>query len=186
MLGLIDDPALITPAGFQQEGDRVFLIGQTYAELGGSEYLKRIRNLVAGAPPRIDLNVEKITQQAVLSAIREKLVRSCHDLSDGGLAVALAECCVMPENSRLGLTARIEDELPEHVLYFSESQSRFIISASPENQKAIEQHFSAANISCRYLGSVGGSVFSLNDSIHLNIEELADIYYMTIPSMMQQ
>jgi len=186
MLGLIDDPTLITPAGFQQEGDSVFLIGKTYAELGGSEYLKRTRNLVAGVPPQIDLKVEKNTQQAVLSAIRKKLVRSCHDISDGGLAVALAECCVMPENKKLGLAARIEDELPEHVLFFSESQSRFIISASPGNQKAIEQHFSAVNIPCRCLGSVGGSVFSLNDGIYLNIEELADIYYKIIPSMMHQ
>jgi phosphoribosylformylglycinamidine synthase len=186
MLGIIDDLSHITPAGFQEEGDLVYLIGKTLPELGGSEYLKRIHNQVAGLPPHLDLETEKKVQEVTLNAIRAGLVQSCHDLADGGLAVGLAESCIVNKNNSLGLKAQLTSDLPDHVLAFSESQSRFIISILPENKKEFEKHLFDNDIPFSHLGEVGGNSFSFNDFFDFSLEELKEIYYSTIPSIMNQ
>jgi phosphoribosylformylglycinamidine synthase len=186
MLGIIDDQRHITPAAFQNEGDMVYLIGNTLPELGGSEYLKRVHDQVAGLPPHLDLVREKKVQQATLDVIQEGLVMSCHDLADGGLAVGLAESCILNKNNPLGLKAQIKSELPEYVLAFSESQSRFIISVSPDKKDRFEKHFLNSDIPIAYLGEVGGAFFSLNDFFNYSLAELKVIYYSTIPTIMNK
>ncbi|HEV7836759.1 MAG TPA: phosphoribosylformylglycinamidine synthase subunit PurL, partial [Gemmatimonadaceae bacterium] len=94
MVGLIDDVSHITRATFQHDGDAILLLGDLGNELGGSEYLARIHDSVLGAPPACDLAREKTLIDALLESIRAGLVTSAHDCSDGGLAVALAECCI--------------------------------------------------------------------------------------------
>jgi len=94
MVGLIDDLSHITRATFQHDGDAVLLLGEMRGELGGSEYLATIHGEVLGAPPRCDLDLEKKVIDSLLEAIRAGAVSSAHDCSDGGLAIALAECCV--------------------------------------------------------------------------------------------
>ena len=94
MVGLIDDLAHITRATFQQDGDAVLLLGEMRGELGGSEYLATIHDRVLGAPPACDPDLEKAVIDALLEAIRAGVVSSAHDCSDGGVGVALAECCV--------------------------------------------------------------------------------------------
>jgi phosphoribosylformylglycinamidine synthase len=186
MLGIIDDQSHITPAAFQNEGDYVFLIGDTYRELGGSEYLKRVHNQVAGIPPNLDLKTEKKVQAATLEAIRSGWVQSCHDLADGGLAIALAECCIMNKTKALGIQARINSDLPDYALAFSESQSRFILSVSIHKKEKMEQHFLDQNIPLYFLGEVGGEIFSLNDFFKFSLDELKNIYYSTIPNLMNK
>jgi len=186
MLGIIDDLNHITPANFQKEGDLAYLIGKTLPELGGSEYLKRIHHQVAGLPPHLDLETEKKVQEMILKAIRAGWIQSCHDLADGGLAVALAECCVMDKNNSLGLKAQISSDLPGHVLAFSESQSRFIISISPDNISHFETHLLNNSVPFFKLGKVGGTSYSLNDFFEFSLEELREIYYTTMPSIMNQ
>jgi phosphoribosylformylglycinamidine synthase len=186
MLGIIDDLSHITPSGFQKNGDIVYLIGKTFPELGGSEYLKRIHDKVAGLPPHLDLETEKEVQRVVIEAIRGGMVQSCHDLADGGLAVGLAECCIIDKNNSLGLKAKLQSDLPDHVLAFSESQSRFIVSIHPDNKSSFENLLFNTNIPFTSLGEVGGNSFSLNDIFDLSLEELKDIYYSTIPSIMNQ
>src|SRR5438093_5046980 len=92
MIGLIDDLDHVTRANFQAEGDAVVLLGMPTMELGGSEYLARVHNLVAGAPPHCDLEAERDLIEALLAAIQAGAVRSAHDVSHGRLAIALAEC----------------------------------------------------------------------------------------------
>ena len=186
MLGVIENLDHITPSAFQQEGDVVYLIGDTLPEIGGSEYLKRVHDQVAGIPPQLDLKIEKKVQELVLEAIHAGLVQSCHDLADGGLAIALAECCIMNKNNLLGLKAQIISDLPDHLLAFSESQSRFIVSVQPDNKNSFENLFSETGVSFTSLGNVGGNAFSLNDYFNFSLEELKDIYYSTISSIMNQ
>ena len=186
MLGIIEEQSHITPAGFQNEGDLVFLIGETLSELGGSEFLKRVHQKVAGIPPELDLKREHLIQNATLEAIRTGWVQSCHDLADGGLAIALAECCIIDKDKPIGLKAELISELPDYILAFSESQSRFVLSVQPENKDLILQFFNDKNVSIEYLGEVGGNIYSLNDYYSFTLEELTDIYYKTLPALMNQ
>lgn len=110
MMGLIEDIGFITTSYFKNESDIVALIGKVpspYDGIGGSEYLKMFHGKVLGDAPDIDINYEKELQQTLLLLIRKKLINSAHDISDGGLAVALAECCVMNRKRSIGCKINI-------------------------------------------------------------------------------
>ena len=184
MLGVIDSTRHITPSGFQSAGDPVYLVGETGAEIGGSEYLKCIHGKVAGLPPNLDLDIEKRTQNTVLNAIRSGLIRSAHDIADGGLVIALAECCVIG-NEPVGLKVKITSELRPDFLLFSESQSRFIVSATPGNSIPLESLLNNNRIPFQFLGSTGGDVLRINNWLEVKVTELADIYYHTLPAIME-
>ncbi len=106
MVGLVHDTAHITTQSFKKAGDLVYLIGETYAEFGGSELQKMLQGSIDGQAPKIDLAVEKKRQNELLAAIQKGLVSSAHDLSEGGLAVALAECCF--DSNGLGVNVQLE------------------------------------------------------------------------------
>jgi phosphoribosylformylglycinamidine synthase len=120
MVGLIDDLAHVTRSAFQEAGDAIVLLGRNSAEVGASEYLKEIHGLVAGDAPAIDLASERALQNALLEAIRGGLVRSAHDCSEGGLAVALVESAIGAEVP-LGVEVELDDALPDAALLFGES-----------------------------------------------------------------
>jgi len=154
MLGLIDDPKHITTQWFKDSGDVVLLLGELGAELGGSEYLKRIHKIKKGAPPRLDLANAKRIHDAVLEFIHHGWVKSAHDCSEGGLAVALAECCMSNGDALLGATI----ELPiSAAALFGESQSRVVLSATPANAAKIL----AAGLPVTRLGVTGGDVLQI-------------------------
>ena len=104
MVGLIDDLDHVTPSTFRQVGDAIVLLGEPTAELGASEYLSRIHGVTAGAPPHCDLQAERKLIDALLAAIRSGVVTSAHDCSEGGLAVALAECAMANREQPLSAT----------------------------------------------------------------------------------
>jgi len=137
MVGLIEDLAHITTSEFKHAGDAVYLIGETRAEFGGSE-LQKLQNdgKIFGVPPMIDLEIEKRNQDLLRTAIKQGLVQSAHDVSEGGLAVCIAECLMLAEG--LGATFAVTAEEPTALL-FSESQSRFVVSVSPKHQEAFEK-----------------------------------------------
>ena len=186
MVGLIEDVDYMTPAAFQQEGDVIYLIGETHPEIGGSEFLKEYYSLVTGEIPQLDLELERRTQQAVLEAIRNGLVRSAHDLADGGLAVALAESCIMNPDKPIGATVT----LPDHAFrtewfLFSETQSRFLLSVAPQNRAAVEQIFHRANIPCFSLGTTGGDQLTIQGVLQIPVDELKRIYFTTLNNWME-
>lgn len=132
MVGLIHDLAHVTTQEFKKSGDLVYVIGQTQADFNGSELQKMMLGKIEGRLMAFDLTEEKENQDAVLKVIQQGLVASAHDCSEGGLAVALAEACF---KNGLGVEAVID--VPATWL-FSETQSRFVVSVSPENQAAFE------------------------------------------------
>lgn len=155
MVGLVHDVDHITTQAFQAEGDVIFLLGETLAELGGSEFQLAMHGVTEGRPPAIDLEVEKRLQKTVLSAIQGGLVSSAHDLSEGGLAVALAECCISG-----GIGANIDwtvKGLRTDVALFSESQSRLLLTCRPEQEDALQMHLVEEGVRVQRIGTVGGS-----------------------------
>jgi len=147
MVGLIDDEKHITTQWFKGEGNIIILVGTVaavsdrrseYELLGGSRYLKVCHGLKIGPPPHVDLAHEIKVQNAVRDLIRESLVQSAHDCSEGGLAVALAESCFNPDRPLGADIALNAGDTPAATVLFNESQSRIIISVTPENlDKAI-------------------------------------------------
>ena len=157
MVGLIDDVSKATTQYFKDDGDVIILLGENKEELGGTEYLRVVHGLQKGLPPDIDLDAEKALQDALLEAIDARIVKSAHDCADGGLAVALAECCFKGEAEPAGCEIAVEGDIRKDALLFGESQSRIIISAKPEDAESIAGIMSRHNVPCITIGKVGGS-----------------------------
>jgi phosphoribosylformylglycinamidine synthase len=140
MVGLAEDLSHITTQFFKNKSDLIYLIGETFAEFGGSELQLLQKGKIEGRPPSVNLQTEKANQQTVLNAIKAGLIKSAHDISEGGIAVALAECLFTEQNgAKNDLGAEVNIPLNDAALLFSESQSRFIVSVSPENKSAFEK-----------------------------------------------
>ena len=132
MVGLIDPAEHAMTQWFKHPGDLIILLGATKEDLGGTEYLRVVHSREQGSPPALSLDTEKTLQQCVLKLIRAGVVHSAHDCSDGGLAVAIAECCLSNPTQPLGAVVRLHAEgLRRDELLFGESQSRVVLSASP-------------------------------------------------------
>ena len=179
MLGLIDDPKHITTQWFKGEGDVILLLGDLGDELGGSEYLKHIHGLKAGKPPRLDSAQAKRISDYMLEVIRCGWVKSAHDCSEGGLAVALAECCMSNGNAMIGAEidlsqfgGRLDARL------FGETQSRILISCAPEH---------ADRIGGTVLGQTRGSQLRINTSrgeLLWDMAHMREIWWHAIARLM--
>jgi phosphoribosylformylglycinamidine synthase len=157
MVGLIDNANHITTQAFKGAGDAILLLGEPGSELGGSHYVKVIHGRKAGTPPRLDYAKEKAVQEAVRSLIRMGLVRSAHDCSEGGLAVALAECCISgPQNVGADIDLSAFGTRRPDELLFNESQSRIIISVRHENASAVLSLAQWQGVPASALGFTGG------------------------------
>jgi phosphoribosylformylglycinamidine synthase II len=202
MVGLIDEETHITTRWFKQEGDVIILVGTVAGgadpgpdetdqtkqaglgdagagvaasgyRLGGSRYLKVCYGLKIGPPPQIDLLYEIKVQNAARDLIRAGLVKSAHDCSEGGLAVALAECCFNPETlfgadvdcSRRPLGDALASHWDAATVLFNESQSRIVISVAPENLDNTIALLRDREVPFQQLGKVGG------DDLHIRINE---------------
>jgi len=139
-VGIVPDVRQTISVEPKKQGNPLYLIGATYSELGGSEYFK-LRRIFGGSVPKVRLPVAKRTMQAVTSALDDRCVKSCHDLSEGGLGVGAAE---MALGTELGLTLNLEEipyttQLRDDVILFSESNSRFLIEVDSKNQGRFER-----------------------------------------------
>jgi len=185
MIGLIDDEKHITTQWFKAEDDVIILVGTVAAVsdrrtknelLGGSRYLKVCHGLKIGPPPQIDVAHEIKVQNAVRDLIREGLVQSAHDCSEGGLAVALAECCFNPERLFGAEIALNAGDTPAATVLFNESQSRIVISVASENFDKTVSFLRERDVPFQHLGKV------VADELQIRIDEqtfrwrVAEIY----------
>ena len=167
MVGLIKDRSKIITQYFKSSQDVILLLGKNKEELGGSEYLKTIHGLKKGSCPTIDLRLEKSVQKTALEAIEKCLVRSAHDCSEGGIAVALAECCISNSKKKTGAIINLaSDKIRKDALLFGESQSRIILSAKEKDVKKIMQISKKNKTPFAIIGRVGGSRLIINNLIH--------------------
>lgn len=192
MVGLLDDIENRVPSFFQKEGDLIFLLGETFNEIGGTHYLMIEHGQKKGLPPRLDLEKEKSLQAFLLEAASLKLLASAHDLSEGGLALALAECC-LGEPSGFGavidhtdLVTGHEKNLRSDALYFGESQTRVIVSASSDHKEEVIKLAQKHNVPFYQIGKTGGDRLVMNDSIDLTLEEMGRIYRSSLPRRMER
>jgi phosphoribosylformylglycinamidine synthase subunit PurL len=172
MVGVLDDVTRCVVQGFRRAGDMILLIGRTREELGGSEYLATVHGLVRGAPPWIDLGFEKRMQALVRVAAEEGLLRTAHDIAEGGLGVALAECCLSSPD-RLGARVDLEQGMRADVQLFGESQSRVIVSVDRQNWPRLRDRAQREGIPVEVIGEVLGDRIEIGDWIDLSVAELA-------------
>lgn len=186
MVGLINDISHITTSWFKNDGDFIMMLGTIKGELGGSEYLKVIHNLVAGGAPTIDLPFEKRVHNACLEAIRRRVANSATDISDGGLAVAIAEACISNPDKSIGASVYISRKLRNDVLFFGESQSVIILSIN-ENRLLEMERIAAKNIvPCVTIGRVkDNGRLRMNAVIDVSLEEIKTVYTNAIPGAMK-
>ncbi|WP_240689018.1 phosphoribosylformylglycinamidine synthase subunit PurL [Ammoniphilus sp. YIM 78166] len=161
MVGLIEDMDHITTQSFKDEGDVILLLGETKAEIGGSEYQKLQLGRIEGRPPQIDLELESRVQAVTLEAIKQGFVKSAHDLAEGGLAVAVAESCI---SGTVGAEVNLDVNLRPDLALFSETQSRILLSATSEKAEEIIKLAEAKGVAISKLGKVTGDqlIISVN------------------------
>jgi len=181
MLGLIENMEWITTSYFKNPGDLIYILGDDYEEVGGSEFLYRIHNIVSGEPPVIDLEKEKKLFSALLEAIRSKIILSAHDVSDGGVLIALGECSIINSEKLIGAKVEIPVKTREDFSFFSESQSRIIVSISKSNQKIFEEIMIKHNQPYRLLGETIESLELIaNHKYKFDLNKIYDVYYNSI------
>jgi len=182
MLGLINDFSFLCTPWFKKEGDLIILLGNGEKSIGGSEYLQCIHQLKKGRPPKLDLTTEKLLQKTCLELIKKGLVNSAHDVSDGGLAICLAECCILNRENLIGATINLKRDIDERedILLFGEVQSQIILSCPPQNFPYIEKIANKNKISLKLLGKVGGENLIIKKEgkvlISKNIKEIHKIW----------
>jgi len=178
MIGIINDINKTCSQNFKQEGDIVILLGYCREELGASEYLKEIHNLIRGDTPQLDLRLEQAVQKTALQVIEKGEVNSAHDCSEGGLAVALAECCISSKCNMIGANINnLNYEMRADALLFGESQSRIILSCNKDSVEKIRKIALEFKAPFCVIGKTGGKVLRiLNDIEELIYLPLEDLY----------
>jgi phosphoribosylformylglycinamidine synthase II len=200
MVGQMDEAAHITTQWFKRAGDVIVLLDGEQADalhgLGGSEYIRRVHGLKTGAAPAMDLAREKALQDCCLEAIRGGIIRSAHDCSEGGLAVALAECCISAPHDRLssatdavGATVDVA-ELGEcgrdDTLLFGEQQSRIIVSVTAADLGALHACAERSKVSAKVLGTAGGTTLAITRGseqiLSVSVDDLRTAWHEGLPA----
>ncbi|MCK4606781.1 MAG: phosphoribosylformylglycinamidine synthase subunit PurL [candidate division Zixibacteria bacterium] len=186
MIGLIQKLEHITTQWFKDESDAVFLLGRNEQHLGASEYLHTVFGQTKGDVPPLDLGFEQRLQDGLLAAIVRGWIRSAHDVSEGGLAVALAEACISNREQQIGATIQLADSIRADCLLFGESQSRIVISCAQDDAAAIGGFFEALELPCTHIGTVGGASLKINDWIDTGLEALSAAFFESMPAFMEK
>lgn len=168
MVGLIDDINHHSTQYFKDEGDSIILLGENTDELGGSFYLANVHGIVAGSPPRLDFDRAKAVSQACLAGIRRGIVKSAHDVGDGGLAFALMESCVSGSKC-IGAEVMLDDKARPDALLFGEAPMRIVVTSTPENAGTFFDIAQSLNCPAKLIGRVGGGFLKINDLISFSV-----------------
>jgi phosphoribosylformylglycinamidine synthase len=176
-LGLLEDAAKATRSAFAADGLVVGLLGADTLgtevnDLAGSEYLQRVHRRVEGSP-KIDIDLEKRVQRVCREAIDRGLITSAHDCSEGGLAVALAECSIQ---GGIGFTGEFSVADRWDVTLFGERQSRIVVGLPEDRRDVLAGLAADSGVPFLKLGYTGGGSFRLNGQIDLTVSEIADVW----------
>jgi phosphoribosylformylglycinamidine synthase len=179
MVGLLQDVALAVRMPFSGEGDAIFLLGETREELGASEYLFVRFGLECGSPPSLDLEVERALCELLATASERGLLRSAHDVSEGGLAVALAECAIA---GGIGCdVALAQAGVRPDALLFGESAGRAIVSCEPGRAEELVALALAARVPVARIGRTGGGRIRIDPGIDVELSAARDAHERTLP-----
>jgi phosphoribosylformylglycinamidine synthase len=184
MVGLVEKISHVTTSFFKTVDDLIYVLGEDFEEMGGSEYLKIIHDKVTGDCPRINLQTEMKLQTTLLELIENNLIQSAHDVSEGGVICALAECCIMNEENPICAEINLPIKTREDFSFFSESQSRIIVSIKKDKRARFEEILKTRDQYFRAIGQTIEKRFLVNEKLTIDVNELSDIYYNTIPRTM--
>src|ERR1043166_5424224 len=206
MVGLIDNLAHITTQWFKDEGEAIILLGPIIDEgdpllgLGGSAYLQCVHGQKTGTPPRCDLAREKALHDVLRELIKAGLIKSAHDCSEGGIAVALAESCISQQIARetprligatidLSALGKASNAAPLRLdaLLFGETQSRVLISVPPAKVAEVLRRTKARNVAAAEIGKVGGAELQIRatqGTLSARVTELHDLWWNAIARAM--
>ncbi len=187
MIGSIEEDAATIGMNFRQAGEHIVLLGENKGHLGGSEYLWLKHELVAGLAPEIDLEREKALADTLIELVQKNIISSAHDLSEGGLLIALAESAI---TGQLGISVDLpQGDLRLDGLLFGEDQGRAIVSVSESQLHELEKIASRQNLPYRLLGKVAKDNFSVyidgKQAIQTSLSGLSDLYENTISRIMK-
>ena len=185
MVGLLENINDFTSASFKDEGDFIVALGAINSTLGGSEYLKTIHNKIEGPIHNFDIETELSVQKLCLNAIRKGLIKSAHDLSDGGLAVNISESILFSEN-KIGAEINLSRKLRQDELLFGECQSVIIVSIEEGNLHKLVSMANELNVYTQTIGKVTSSdKLIINDLIDIDRGLLHKAYYDSIEDIME-
>lgn len=180
-VGVIADVATSAPTGFARAGDILLLVGKTVGWLGQSAYLADLCGRREGAPPPVDLAAERSNGDFVRAQILDGRISAAHDLSDGGLAVALAEMALA---GGIGATLDVLPRGPAHAVLFGEDQSRYLLAAEPEAATAIRAAAAARGVAVEAIGVTGGESLNLPGEAPIALAEVRRAHESPLPAYM--
>ncbi len=173
MLGVMDDLSTLTRSDFQNEGDLIYLIGESQNDIASSQYLASFHKISASPAPYFDLEKEYAMHQVIKQLIREKLLISAHDVSDGGLYIALLESALP---NVLGFAIETDEEIRKDAFLFGEAQGRAVVSIKPEGQEALVELLATSEVEFSYLGTVNRGDLLIDDASFGTIKEAKAVY----------
>ncbi|MBD3169256.1 MAG: phosphoribosylformylglycinamidine synthase subunit PurL [candidate division Zixibacteria bacterium] len=186
MLGIVKELKNITTSYFKDKGDLIVLAGELSNEIGASEYIRTIHGQIRGPLPPFDIRMEKRVQRFARRAINAELVKSAHDISDGGLAVTLVESCINRPDGPIGCEVDIVDRRRFDKLIFSEAPSRIVITCHPDDIEEIERMALKNSVPVQIIGAVGGAKVEMNDYISMTANRLRKAYEEALPWLMEK
>jgi phosphoribosylformylglycinamidine synthase len=184
VVGMIKDVGRVVGPGFRKEGDIIVLLGETRDEIGGSQYLRIIHDRETGPAPALDLGLEKRVQEVAIAAVESGLVHSAHDVSDGGLAVCVAESSIQSPG-KLGCTLDLKEDIRDDALLFGESQSRIVLSLGRARLPALRKLAARKKVKLSVIGRVGGRDVVVRRAgrkvVRVPVERLRGAWEETLP-----
>ena len=182
MLGVLKDKSTRMTLDFKNEGDSIYLIGSSKNDIASSEYLFSFLNIKNTPAPAFNLDEEFEVQKAVKTLIKEKVIQSAHDCSDGGLFITLLECS-MPNG--LGFNINSDDSIRKDAFLFGEAQSRVIVSVKKENEDAFIDLMMESRAEFEYLGDVGGKELIIDEESFGTVAEMKNSFDISLGELLK-
>jgi phosphoribosylformylglycinamidine synthase II len=177
LVGVLEDASKRVTMAFKDAGDVVVLLGETADELGGSEYLSVVHGVIAGAPPALVIEDELAIHRALLDSIEAGLVKSAHDCSEGGAAVALAESAIA---GGIGASVALDDDLAPVASLFSETQGRIVLTCAEADAEALVALLVGHDVPFSVVGEVGGDRLVVEDKLDVALDALREAWLPTL------
>ncbi|MFE0641072.1 phosphoribosylformylglycinamidine synthase subunit PurL [Streptomyces sp. NPDC058877] len=181
VLGVIDDVNRRTPIAFAEEGQLLYLLGDTKQEFGGSAWSEVVHQHLGGMPPAVDLDREKLLGEILISASRDGMIDAAHDLSDGGLVQAVVESCLRGGN---GARLVVPEGLDAFTFLFSESAGRAVVAVPRSEELRFTDMCGARGLPATRIGVVDGDAVDVQGEFALSLAELREAHEATIPGLL--
>ncbi len=185
MVGVIEDVKNVTTSYFKKANDLIYVLGEDFEEIGGSEYLSVEYKTVAGKIPSLNIDTELNLQKTLIQLIEAQIINSAHDISEGGIITAAAECCIIDRENPIGAEITVPVKTREDFSLFSESQSRIIVSVSESDKIEFEKICKTNNQHFDLIGTTKPAEYIINN-YRFNLENLINLYYYSISKWMNE